>query len=287
MTIKDLDDGTFLAMHGNGAYYGNIVTNSREAFEKWYRKGIRIFEMDIAETSDSEYVAISHFLDREDLITRQVFNTLKNSNGYSREWFLSLKLYRYTSPGLTPLSLSEITHIMRMYKDVIFIIDTFGLFTYRDTERLKRKIGELVDEGLENRLLVEVYNDDMYRGFGGEFSRLKMVYCMKYRYQGCDIEADKTVDELKDMNISFLSYPYKYIKGIQDVKEYVDDGMNILCYSEDNSHYKELNKIGIRINLVDNIYSGYFIYLKRSAFMVQNYLYRAAVGIIRRLNRVV
>lgn len=283
MYCKDMNNKTRLAMHGNGACYGNIITNSKEAFEKWYRKGIRVFEVDIAKTADDDFVAISHYVNKQALITRQIFAFPKEQSSYTKTWFKSLKLYKFTSPGLTPLSLEDIFLLMEKYPDVYIILDTFGLFVLHDMEELREKIDTYVlSDEIRKRIFVEVYNDEMFTGLGGYTTDLTIIYCLRYLHDGIEVYIQKTVEELRNMGIALISYPYKYIQSYQDVKYYLNGGIDIVSYSADNNHFEEMQDIGISINIVDNIYSRPFVGIKRYIFHVQNFIYRAFAGVVRR-----
>lgn len=75
---KDVD--RFIA-HAGGAVQGKTYTNSLEALNASYKKGFRLFELDIIKTSDGEFVAAHNW------------NLWQEQTGYQGDIPVSLEVF--------------------------------------------------------------------------------------------------------------------------------------------------------------------------------------------------
>lgn len=110
MTITDLSKGFHYCMHGLGAYKGLRQTNTLEALNYWYKKGVRVFELDIAITDDNQYFAVAHTVDAPSM---KRLDIVERPQKYTFDWFMSKKLFPVTTKGLTPISLQNYARISR------------------------------------------------------------------------------------------------------------------------------------------------------------------------------
>ncbi len=199
--VCDLKNSFHVAMHAMGSYHKLTYTNSREAFLSWYAKGLRIFEVDLAETEDKKFVCIAHRMAYKDL-KRVGISAIPNH--LTAEWFLRQKLFPHMSKGLTPLSLEDLIDLLKQYQDVILMLDLFGQFERHAIERfshcLKGFAGE--DTSIIDRLLIETYNEEMTAAI------LKLIPGAHIIY-GIDDAAGEnnavvSVRRMKEMGIEFV-----------------------------------------------------------------------------------
>jgi glycerophosphoryl diester phosphodiesterase len=151
--------------HALGAWRGHVYTNSREAFIQSYKKGFRIFEVDIANTRDNEFVAI-HTWHKSSYDNLELQFNGKNSI-LTKDEYLSQKLLSRTTTGATPLALDDIFSLMREHSDTIVMFDLWPLVTgiYERTptchiseENICNFIASFQDSEIAKRSIVEVYN---------------------------------------------------------------------------------------------------------------------------------
>jgi hypothetical protein len=123
--------------HAGGAYNGYTYSDTLEALNSSYRKGFKLFELDIIETKDNELVA-SHDWD-----------LWKSETGYSGELpptlseFKSMPIYG----NLTPIGMTDIVSWFGQHTDAILVTDK--------TENY----GQLVNKfTFADRLMVEVFS---------------------------------------------------------------------------------------------------------------------------------
>lgn len=264
-TIHDLKNTFNYAMHGGGAIYGKIQTNSQDALEKWEKQGKTIFEFDLAISDDNQIVSIAHHLNKRDLEKVEIFEP---SEKYTEKWFMDRKIYSITTPGMTPLSLKTIINALRRNNHLIVMLDLYGLFTKEQTEvfanALKDIIGE--DSSLYGRILAEVYCRDMIVGIKECSSNINMIYGIDYGIAGSykDVDNKITPKELTEKRIEFVSYPLMYQKSHpEEMEAFRREGFCIFCRTENNTKEKKLRELGVNVNLIDYYYTGLDYYLHK------------------------
>lgn len=145
-----------LIVHAMGEIDGQAYTNSLEAFENSYNKGIRFFEVDFDNTADHRIVAVhdwGQWLGWLDInIDEQPFRS------YSHTDFMNTK----TAGKYTSVDLDMVANLMVEHEDIYIITDT-----KRPAEKLfKDDISriyialEMTQEGLSDRLIVQAYNEN-------------------------------------------------------------------------------------------------------------------------------
>lgn len=143
------DTFRFIA-HAGGKINNELYTNSKEALDLSYKKGFRLFELDIIKTEDGKYVAAHDW------------EHWKEITGYSgktpvtNKEFLKHKIFNQ----FTPLDMSGINKWFLEHKDAILITDKINearLFTnsFIDKNRLMMELFtmEAVNEGIESKIL--------------------------------------------------------------------------------------------------------------------------------------
>ena len=148
------DNNTYIA-HSLGEIDDNIGTNSLEAFNTSYEKGIRIFEVDLSITSDNKLVAIGDW--------EQALETLNISNQdtpLSQEEFLSSKILgKYTT-----LSFEDILKLMQKYPDIYIVTNTQQTTEPYISLQFEHIVNtaEKIDVNLLDRIIPQIYNNDMF-----------------------------------------------------------------------------------------------------------------------------
>ncbi|PIE64318.1 MAG: hypothetical protein CSA26_08725 [Desulfobacterales bacterium] len=143
------DVSRFIA-HAAGIIDGNTYTNSKEALDSSYKKGFRLFELDIIKTIDGKYVA-AHDWERWSEITGY-----KGETPVSREQFLKTKIMN----KYTPLDMNAINKWFKEHKDAILVTDKINeplnfSNVFIDKSRLIMELfdNESINEGLKANIL--------------------------------------------------------------------------------------------------------------------------------------
>jgi len=112
ISINAIDSNRFIA-HAGGEVDGHKYTNSLEAMDYHYKRGFRLFELDIIKTSDEIYVAAHDW---------EHWRKLTGFEGRlppSREDFNSYQILN----KYTPLDMERINHWFEQHPDAILITD--------------------------------------------------------------------------------------------------------------------------------------------------------------------
>lgn len=268
-------------MHGNGAYKGLRQTNTLDAMEYWYKKGVRIFEIDMAKTADEAYVAVAHYLNKKDLRRLEIFQLPQLC---TQEWFLHQRLFSISTGGLSPMSLETIIEQMRLREDMIVMLDLFGLFTWKEaagfTQVLQDCIGD--QETLWNRLLLESYNQAMSDGIQSTCDSANIIACVRYE----ENEHEKSTvapQELLERKIRFVSYPWHYTKEYPgEIETFSKTEITVISRTKDNTMENALKQAGVSVNILAQRYDGWKIIYQYPLYMM-TYLKRIVVKVYIKL----
>ena len=155
---------------------GYTLTNSLEAFEYNYKLGQKVFEVDCAITSD-QVVVLRHDWD-SDLGQAEEFGWTDDEKEVpSAELFLSVPIYE----SYTPMTLLDLYQKMDEKQDVYVVLDP------KYTPDVEGQFKLIVDTALNNgyesvldRLIVQLYYEDMYDEVESVYSFQNYIYTLYY-----------------------------------------------------------------------------------------------------------
>lgn len=142
------------------ALYGidnNFYTNSYEALEFGYSKGIRIFEADFLLTSDDKLI-LKHLWENNEILSYEEYMSQQVSGQY------------------TPMDIQNLLLYMQEHKDIYIVVDS-KQEDYDETKRLNiySKLVEeanIIDAKLLDRFIIQLYYYD-------DFKNIKQIYNFK------------------------------------------------------------------------------------------------------------
>lgn len=165
--------------HALGEIDGILFTQCKEAFEKHYREGSRVFELDFSLTSDGEPVVI-HDWDtfNHGNITRQSGrNKIYSDMVMSEEEFSKVRILgKYT-----PLTLERFVELANKYKDASFIVSVKSVNQCYD-DSVRTIFGKLFDKcdavepSIRKRLILHAYSFEFLHRTMKEFQFESAVY---------------------------------------------------------------------------------------------------------------
>ncbi len=285
MNIYELKDTYHYAMHGNGAFKGLRQTNTEDALMYWYSKGIRVFEIDMAETADGDYVAVAHYLNKKDLRRLELFE-LPNEAGRTKNWFMSQRLFTVSTLGLKPLSLETIIYLMDKHRDIVVMLDLFGLFTIDEAAGFTKVLVKYIEsrEKVWDRLLLESYNKEMLKGIRSVSDRANIIACVRYE-ENENAESTVTAQELLSQGVYFISYPwYCTEKHPGELETYARNGITVFSRTKDNTKESKLKRAGVSVNIVAQKYDGARIIYQYPLY-IMTYIKRMLVKIYIKMKR--
>ena len=221
--------------HAFGEVDGDTYTNSKEAFNAAYSRGIRLFEVDFQLTADNKIVLCHDFLDGPE--TEEQFLNTKIKNKY------------------TPLSLLDLLKIMHEYPDIYIVLDS----KYDDEENIKLEFNEMKNVAIENNLLetfnrviVQVYSEQMYEYVNRIYPFPKYIFTLYKRYE------DK-ISDMKDLEyITSWAHNNNFF-AITMWKEWFNNDVNEIMKKYDMKVYVHtVNNVGTAKKSIKNgVYGVY------------------------------
>lgn len=122
--------------HGMGGYKDSTITNSLEAFNEGYKKGARVFEVDLIETEEGVLVARHDWMD--DLYDKlKQGESPKNGNPLTLDEFKKLK----SDLNITSITFQDVLNLMKKHKDIYIVTDT-KTTTQEDAKRDKNSLSK-------------------------------------------------------------------------------------------------------------------------------------------------
>lgn len=280
-SVHQLKDSFQYAMHGCGAYKGLRQTNTKEAILHWYGKGVRVMEIDMASTSDGDYVAVAHHLDKKDLRRLEIFNLPESR---TKDWFMSQKLFSISTSGLTPLSLKSIVDLMKEKEDLIVMFDLFGLFSEQESKQFVEKLNAYIDDlCIWDRCLLETYNTSMIEGIDAARKDTNIIACVRYEDNINEKEAISP-ECLLSNGVKFVSYPW-YIKALhpEEIMQYSKAGITVFSRTKSNRQSHQLIKEGVSVNIVANRFDHFLMPIQWALYMT-TYVKRIYIKLLIKLN---
>lgn len=199
---------SFIA-HAGGEIEGYTYSNCGRAIRENYKKGYRVFEIDLALTSDNKIVA------KHDWDSFIIQDGVEPGHIPTKDEFLSKPLWGI----FEPLSLEELCSIMVEYEDIWIITDT----KYEEEEFNRIFFNEFIDMVNEeqkgqvlDRFIVQVYDDKM-KDFIEEIYPFKSWIFTLYKQE---------IKNKEDKVLEFIRY--SYLEGIDAItvqKEKVTQSM--------------------------------------------------------------
>lgn len=182
---------------------GDVLTNSLEAFEYNYELGQRVFEVDLAVTSDNVVVLRHDWV--SDLGQAEEFGWTEEVKEIpDAEKFLNtLILDKYT-----PITLRDLYEIMAEKKDIYVILDS--KYTPDVTTQFEQIVNTATENGYESvleRIVPQIYYEEMYDKVESVYAFKEYIYTLYYiGYPG----ADEVGSVCERKNISVLVMPYTW-----------------------------------------------------------------------------
>lgn len=146
--------------HAFGSIGGKEYLNCLEAFEASYAGGHRVFEVDFAMTSDNRIVL------KHDWENPHGLSQFENGTIPTLEEFKAAKIWgEYTT-----MDIEDLLQLMLEYPDIYIVTDSKS-GAYKDSIEQFTQIAEIFGsytdserKSIVDRLIIQLYNDDMYAG---------------------------------------------------------------------------------------------------------------------------
>lgn len=145
-----------LIAHGMGGIDDKRVTNTLDAFQANYKKGHRVFEVDLIFSSDGRLIARHDWEGYlYEFLGQQIDNPYRQMD---RAEFKSNLIHG----EMTPLTIEDVVALMKAHPDVWIVTDTKSKAS-DDVVKAMRQIDAAIgsDEVLADRFIIQIYNERM------------------------------------------------------------------------------------------------------------------------------
>lgn len=239
-TIPDFSWNNYKVIaHALGGLDGKSYLNSRESFISSYKKGVRLFEVDLTKTSDGVWVcrhnwnkSLGQWQGEEKMIL-------------TAEEFLERPIYgKYT-----PMSLEDLLVLLKDYPDAFVLLDSkqYSIRNYRRTlddysEYVKIAQNAGAEKVLE-QLIPEIYNQAMFSGTALIYDFPSYIYSLWQEYP---LEKIKEIAAFcKEKKIPAVTVYSKYwTEEIQEIFE--KHGLLVYVYTvNEESEAKKFMRNGV------------------------------------------
>ena len=243
MTVHELKGKFNYCMHGLGAFAGVRQTNTKEAFLRWYKKGVKVFEFDIGKTTDNKYVAVAHTVDEKSMRRMEVFEKPNVYAGVAGIGVLLIMLFMIILYRMAGVMAS----IAMAYGHVYVAQVSMGadknqlLKAIREAEEYNGPsliiayspcisqgiLGGLSNQLEEQKILVDVgynmlmrYNPEEDKltidSKEPDFGNYDVVFERELRYRNLENINEEEYEELYQANMTTSRDRYAYFKNIED-----------------------------------------------------------------------
>ena len=184
--------------HAGGRIEGMNYTNSLEALNNSYKNGFRLFELDIIETSDGEFVAAHDWKHWKTMVG---YPEIDNKPVSMREF------KKYKIANLTSLGMNEINNWFLEHKDAILVTDKVNFprkFSniFIDKQRLMMELFtlEAVKEGLDANIFAAMPNGGLWQEIKKDKNLIKKIEYIAASHQ------NPYIPEIKEFNIKVYAF---------------------------------------------------------------------------------
>jgi glycerophosphoryl diester phosphodiesterase len=199
-------------VHGLGHIEGHYITNSREALLLNYKRGFRVFEVDLNMTSDNRLVARHDWFPEHYQFLGQDFLPIHGPIPF--DIVMSLKIHgKYNA-----LSWEEIVDLLQKYPDLYFVTDT----KEKDEEKVRETFSYLVsttkkvDPKLLDRIIPQIYDQPML-SYIESYHDFKEVIFTLYHYTNADLPTAVELADWSDRNniTAIAGFPFRLTEELR------------------------------------------------------------------------
>lgn len=195
---KTLKETKYIA-HAMGEVNGHCHTNSLEAFLTNYKKGFRIFEVNLILTSDQQLAARHDWQPYLAAMFEQNLPNEMNGKPLSLEELKSHKI----NGNLQPLSFADVVYLLKIFRDAYIITDTktTEINDVKNQFQIIKNTVSDIEPSVLQRIIPQVYHEEMLSVVREIYPFKNIIYTL--------YKTNKTPTEVLDMafreNILFVA----------------------------------------------------------------------------------
>ena len=230
---KTVSQENFIA-HALGGIEGNQYTNSKEALENSYSKGIKLFEVDIRFTSEKKLVCV-HGWSKKDYTEKLGLEYDEDNMVMSYDVFMNSKIKgKYTT-----IDFKELVSFMKQHNDMYVMID-IGNQDYENTKEIYTEIVNECnhDSKILNMFIVGGHTTNMIKAIQDtyDFKIYNLYWANSNSKKDEEIDTkEEFLQYCKDNKILSLSTSVDtYSKEEETIKYFKENGLIVYVFTENN-----------------------------------------------------
>lgn len=177
---------TNMVVHAMGEIDGHDYTNSKEAFEKGYSYGYRVFEIDMQYTSDRRLVLRHNW--KDDLGQ----SNIDGDNVPDYEIFMNTPIWSQYSP----LDIESILTYLDTYPDLYFVTDIKGSILDEALQDIISTANKMGYESVLDRFIIQFYSIDDYKKICTKYNFKNYIFTTYRMFR----ETPPTVDIIREID---------------------------------------------------------------------------------------
>jgi len=238
-----------LVAHALGGIKYKRATNSLDAMELNYTQNeIKLFETDLILTSDAVLVARHDWLPYLYDLLEQDVPSNKQLSPLSFEEFMGLRINK----AFYPLDFRTLAIILKNHPDIYLVPDTKSINPdeYRKQYKLIVEIAEEIDVSILDRIVIEVYNEEMYAEVLKIYPFPNIIYAL---YMNNDSE-NQIIEFCNENEIKVIALPKEKVTQ-EFINKLLANNIKTFVHTvNDVEEAKELKAMGVW-----GIYSDFLI----------------------------
>ncbi|MDN4079277.1 phosphatidylinositol-specific phospholipase C/glycerophosphodiester phosphodiesterase family protein [Paenibacillus polymyxa] len=228
--------------HAMGAVDGLAYTNAREAFVENYKKGSRVFEVDLMFTSDGHLVARHEWTESFTKQMQQEHEVATEQGGkpWSYHQFKNTPIHG----SYTPLDWKDVLDLLENYPDAYIVTDT----KEQDPAQIKQLFAQLTHQAQEknpellSRIVPQIYNEEMLQTLRSIYPYTSIIYTL-YATEDTD---DQIIQFVQQHDITAVTLPENRVSGalVESLRQ-----AGAVCYVNTINELKdatEYEQMGVR-----------------------------------------
>ncbi|KXB73061.1 MULTISPECIES: stalk domain-containing protein [Peptostreptococcus] len=231
--------------HAMGGIGGNTYTNSKEAMENSYKRGIRVMEADFSLSSDDKLI-LCHSFDTSSLSSLGLPLSWNKEKPSEREFLSKKILGTYHT-----MNFEDVAKYMKAHKDMYLVVDlkTNDIKSVEKSYRELVRVAKKVDPDIMKRVIPQIYYEEMYRPLMNIYNFKSMIFTT-YRLE--ELKAQKIVDFSYEHGIKIVAVnKFKFSNVLTN--KLLDRGISLYMFTYNDE--KIVNTL--RNNYVSGFYTDF------------------------------
>lgn len=231
--------------HAMGGIGGNTYTNSKEAMENSYKRGLRVMEADFSLSSDGKLI-LCHSFDTSSLSSLGLPLSWNKEKPTEKEFLSKKVLGAYQT-----MNFEDVAKYMKDHRDMYLVVDLKNndIKTAEKSYKELVRIAKKVEPDIMKRVIPQIYYEEMYRPLMNIYDFKSMIFTT-YRLE--ELKSQKIVDFSYEHGIKIVAVnKFKFSNVLTN--KLLDRGISLYMFTYNDE--KKVNSL--RNKYVSGFYTDF------------------------------